>query len=103
MKQISDVDVARKMVQLSDSARDRGKPFNLTFATVKKILTRKTCYYTGEILTNESNSPNQRTVDRIDASKGYIEGNVVACTKDFNQRKGNLTIEDIAILAKKCL
>jgi hypothetical protein len=34
----------------------------------------------------------------MDSSKGYIEGNVVACTVDINQKKDNLSLEEIACL-----
>jgi hypothetical protein len=59
----------------------------------------KTCYYTGVTFTEDG--PNARSFDRIDSDKGYIEGNVVACTVDINGKKSNLTIDEIACLYNK--
>jgi len=102
---ITDIDVARKYCQLSDSARARGIQFELSLKKVRQILTRKRCYYTGVTLRRdvEADHPNKLTVDRKDASLGYIDDNVVACSHRFNQKKGSLTAKDIAILARKVL
>ena len=35
------------------------------------------------------------SVDRIDSEKGYTKDNIVFCTWDFNDRKGNISLEDI--------
>ena len=35
------------------------------------------------------------SVDRIDSGKGYTKDNIVFCTWDFNDRKGNISLEDI--------
>lgn len=58
---------------------------------IKRLLERKTCYYTGSRFTNSENY--RRTIDRVDSSKGYVKGNVVACTHGINQIK-NLILED---------
>lgn len=78
---INDEDVFRKWAQLRDSAKSRGIEFSLSFCSVKNILNAKRCHYTGiEFDTGEF----RRTVDRIDPSKGYVKGNVVACSAYFN-------------------
>ena len=33
------------------------------------------------------------TIDRIDSSKGYVEGNVCICTWFINTMKANLTVD----------
>lgn len=99
--EVSDLDVAKKMIKISQSASDRNLEFNLSFETVKKLLSYKTCYYTNRPFSNDSDEKYGRSFDRIDSSKGYVEGNVVACTIDINQKKSNMTIEEIACLYNK--
>jgi|TARA_R100001530_G_scaffold107208_1_gene74940 hypothetical protein len=63
------------------------------------------CAYTGESMThtrsmNESMSnrikvKSNMSVDRIDSDQGYTRDNIVFCTWDFNDRKGNISLEDI--------
>lgn len=84
-KEITDADVAQKYLSLRSSANRRGKEFNLTLSDVRTLLKKKTCYYTGLKFTDEVNY--QRTVDRVDNTKGYVKGNVVACTHIANQLK----------------
>lgn len=84
-----DLVVGEKWVNLRKSAHRRGKDFNLTIGDVKKLVLRKTCAYTGVRLT-----PDNRTVDRIDASKGYVRGNVCAVTHAANQLK-NAALENV--------
>lgn len=84
-KIITDCDVAKKFLQLQESARRRGKDFTISLVDVRTLLKKKVCYYTGLKFTDEDNF--KRTVDRIDNSKGYIKGNVVACTHIANQLK----------------
>ena len=96
---LSDVEVARKMVNIHSSASSRNLEFNLTFDYVKKLLEYDKCYYTNVPFTEEGLSA--RSFDRLDNDKGYILGNVVACTVDINGKKNNLTIEEIIYLYKK--
>jgi hypothetical protein len=96
---LSDVEVARKMVNIHSSASSRNLEFNLTFDYVKKLLEYDKCYYTNVPFTEEGLSA--RSFDRLDNDKGYILGNVVACTVDINGKKNNLTIEEIICLYKK--
>ena len=92
---ISDLDIAKKMIKISQSAQDRKLEFNLTFETVKRLMTEPRCYYTDKPFGVEENGLSARSFDRVDSSKGYIEGNLVAATVDINQKKSNLTIEEI--------
>jgi hypothetical protein len=101
-REILDIEVARKMIKIYQSAVDRKLEFNLSFATVKKLLSYKTCYYTNrEFVEDRENSPFARSFDRIDSNKGYVEGNVVACTVDINGKKSNLSLEEIETLYNK--
>ena len=96
---ISDVEVAKKLVNIHSSAQSRSLEFNLTFEYVKKLLEYNTCYYTNVIFTEDGT--NARSFDRVDNDKGYVIGNVVACTIDINGKKNNLTIDEIVCLYKK--
>jgi hypothetical protein len=78
---------------------DRKLEFNLSFESVKTLLRFSTCYYTGRKFDVEG--PYSRSIDRIDSSKGYIEGNVVSCTIDINGKKSNLSDEEIELLYQK--
>ena len=95
---ITDYVVCKKLVQLKQSAISRGIEFDLSFRTVKRLLLQKNCYYTGKKMTNTG--LNARSIDRVDSSLGYIEGNVVACTTDINSKKTNLSVEEIMLLSK---
>lgn len=93
MKKIPDIEVAKKMINLQQSATSRNIEFDLSFETVKMLMTRTNCYYTGTKFEDEGKFA--LSIDRVDPKKGYIEGNVVSCTIDINSKKANLTIEEI--------
>ena len=95
----SDVEVAKKLLNIYQSAMDRKLEFNLSFESVKTLLKFQTCYYTGRRFDNDG--PYARSIDRIDSSKGYIEGNVVSCTVDINGKKSNLSDDEIELLYHK--
>ena len=95
----SDVEVAKKLLNIHQSAMDRKLEFNLSFESVKTLLKFQTCYYTGRRF--EQDGPYSRSIDRIDSSKGYVEGNVVSCTVDINGKKSNLSDEEIELLYTK--
>jgi len=96
---ISDIEVAKKLINIYQSAQDRKLQFNLSFEYVKKMLEYKTCYYTGKAFTEDG--PHARSFDRVDSDKGYIEGNVVACTIEINGKKSNLSFDEISCLYHK--
>lgn len=96
---LSDVEVAKKLLNIYQSAVDRKLEFNLSFDSVKTLLKFPTCYYTGRKF--DQDGPYSRSIDRIDSSKGYIEGNVVSCTVDINGKKSNLSDEEIELLYTK--
>lgn len=96
---ISDVEVAKKLVNIHSSAQSRNLEFNLTFEYVKKLLEYTTCYYTNVTFTEDGIYA--RSFDRVDNDKGYVIGNVVACTVDINGKKNNLSIDEIVYLYKK--
>ena len=95
----NDLEVAKKLIKIHQSAVDRKLDFNLSFDTVRRLMGYRTCYYTGREF--ESEGPYSMSFDRVDSSKGYIEGNVVACTVDINGKKSNLSIDEIKALYEK--
>lgn len=99
MKKIPDIEVAKKMINLQQSSTSRQIEFDLTFETVKHLMTRTNCYYTG--VPFEDDGKFAFSVDRVDSKKGYIEGNVVACTVDINSKKSNLSYEELKQLISK--
>jgi hypothetical protein len=100
-KKSGDLEIAKKMIKIWQSAMDRKLEFNLSFETVKRLMSYKTCYYTGKPF--EDDGPYARSFDRVDSSKGYIEGNLVACTVDINSKKSNLTVDEIKMLYDKLI
>lgn len=102
MVELNDLSIARRLINTKTSADKRGLEFNLSFQKLKRILTTKRCFFTGVLLDREdAESENYLTLDRLDASKGYTDDNVVACAKSFNFRKGNITVSDIELMYKK--
>ena len=96
---ITDLEVAKKMLKIYQSAQDRKLDFDLSFESVKKLLSYQTCYYTNRKFDDEGQF--SRSFDRVDSAKGYIEGNVVACTVDINGKKSNLSMEEIECIYNK--
>jgi len=96
--QLTDLEVAKKMLNLKQSADSRNIKFDLSFATLKELMEQKKCFYTGRVL--ESKGDFALSIDRIDNKLGYIEGNVVACTVDINRKKTDITIDEIELIYK---
>jgi hypothetical protein len=90
-----DYKIATKYLSLQQSAKSRNLEFNLSLTSLKNIYRAKRCYFSGVILTSST-----VTIDRVDNTKGYVKGNIVACHKRVNQRKNNLTINEIELLYK---
>jgi hypothetical protein len=99
---LTDYQIAKKLIQLKQSADSRSINFDLKFKTVKRLLLAKKCYYTG-IIFEPGVGLNSRSIDRVDPHKGYVDDNVVACTIDINSRKSNLDMKEITVLYKKIL
>jgi hypothetical protein len=96
---VSDLEIAKKMLKIYQSAQDRKLKFDLSFESVKKLLSYQTCYYTNKPF--EADGVFARSFDRIDSSEGYVENNVVACTVDINGKKSNLSFDEIECLYNK--
>ena len=98
MNNISDLEVAKKLVAIKTSADSRGIDFDLSLRRVRQLLATKRCYISGVKLNKIQHDPNQLTFDRLDNIKGYTDYNVVACSLKMNRLKDSLTVEDITML-----
>lgn len=78
--------LAQQYSKKSERAKQRSVEWKLTFAQFKKIMSRRTCAYTGNKFT-EVNFP---TLDRLDPGKPYIVGNVYKVGNVANQLKNTL-------------
>lgn len=101
-----DLYAAKHLVWKAENAKKRGIEFNLTVASMKNLLSAKRCFYTGIGLTKSTGKEENGelrlsdfTIDRIDGSKGYVKGNVVACCHAANQMKNQF--ESLGIVGLK--
>lgn len=78
--------VVNKWISLKNSAASRKLKFDLTVLSVRNLLRAEKCFYTG-VSFNSKMRGLGKTIDRIDPNKGYVRGNVVACTDGYNQAK----------------
>jgi len=92
---MNDLYIAKKLIRLEQSANKRGIEFDLSFSDVKRLLNTKRCYYSRVELTDVEEDPNQRSLERVDNNKGYVKGNVVACSRRLNSIKSNLEVKEI--------
>jgi len=91
MRKIEDIEVARKMINLQQSATSRNLEYNLTFETTKRLMSYTRCYYTN---VEFNDTTNIFSIDRVDPKKGYIEGNVVACTVEIKKFWASEKVEE---------
>lgn len=61
---------------------------------MRNLMLAKNCAYTGLPLTEPvpggPRKASDRTIDRVDATRGYVKGNVVACCHAVNHMKGQV-------------
>lgn len=83
--------VCNKYINKIKDARRRELEFSLTFAEFRALLTKKRCAYTGVPLTFHIDGAKQTNTDlsieRIDNSRGYVRGNVMAVCYAANNIK----------------
>ncbi len=96
MGEITDIFIAKKFLQISNSASERQIPFSMSLRKIKELLNETHCYFSGVEFQPEGDL--SRTFDRVDSTKGYTDNNVVVCTFILNKRKHDLTLEEIEFL-----
>lgn len=91
--------VAKFYLNKHKNAFSRGIEFSINLISLRNVLKAKRCYWTGIELTHPplTNSgeyppgykkrPSDVTIERIDSRKGYVKGNVVACSQYANSLK----------------
>lgn len=93
-----DTYVAEYYVRKIQQCKDRRIKFDLTLTQVKNLLRAQKCQLTNTELTHTNagvevkklqQRPTDVTIDRIDSSKPYEKGNVMAVAKFANQLKGD--------------
>lgn len=100
---MNDLTLAKKYVQKAQSSADRGIEFSLSLTSYRNLMRAKKCYYTDVPLT-DGVGPNRRTIDRIDCKKGYVKGNVVACSHRINRLKNSWESDRVSLdLVEKVL
>lgn len=93
--------------QKAQSANRRGLDFTISFSEYKRLMARKSCYYTGISMTRcqgkgaENWRPTDRTLDRVDGSLGYVPGNVVSCSRAANALKARWEHPDCSPISPK--
>jgi hypothetical protein len=101
MSRLKDIDIAKRLLRTEQSAKRRDIEFDLSFSKLKRLLNAKTCFFTGNKLNfDDPEHENYLTLDRVDASKGYVDDNLVACGRTFNMRKGEASAKDIVLIYK---
>jgi len=96
---MTDLNLCHEYIRLHTSAKDRGIPFDLSLCSFRNLLRRKKCPYTGEDLITHGKD-NTASIDRIDNSRGYVCGNVIACSITANSLKSNMPTDMILRMAK---
>ena len=88
-----------KFSKIKRAAKERNLEFNVTMFYLWNLFLKqnKTCALTGDVLENIDKA----SLDRIDSSKGYIEGNVQWTTSIANICKYTLTMEEFVCLCNK--
>lgn len=90
-----------KLWKINNSAKARNLECSLTMEYLWDLYLKqnKKCAITGDYLPNI----NKASLDRIDSSKGYIEGNVQWVTSIANICKYTLTMEELIDFCKKVI
>jgi hypothetical protein len=89
--------------RIRSEARKRGLKFNFTIEKAWDLFLsqQKRCALTGEEIRFGSSLERTASLDRIDSSKGYEEGNVQWVTKEVNFAKQSLSQKDFVELCKR--
>lgn len=100
-----DIAVMKVMHNKINSCRTRKIEWKLTFTSVKNLMKARYCYYTGIEMTIPSKEgailPTDFSIDRVDSSKPYEKGNVVAACHAANQLKSVIESPTNEILTMK--
>ena len=93
---MNDLELAQKYVATAESAKSRNIEFTLSLTSYRNLMRSKKCFYTQVPFKNKGIY--KRTIDRIDNKKGYIHGNVVACTQRINSMKNSWESQNLSLI-----
>lgn len=93
----NDIKLAQKLISLRDRSAHLGKKFDLTFAFLKRLKSRKTCEYTG---IRFDDNEHKLSIERVNNTKGYTQDNVVAVSERINQAKSDFTYSELKLILK---
>ena len=86
--------IAKAYLKKAFNAKKVNQEWSISIAQFKKLYLQTHCYYSGEELSERGEDHvgkwNYPTYERVDASKGYIQGNVVVICHCLNDLKGQL-------------
>lgn len=106
---VTDLIVAKKLVNIKKSAQSRGLHFDMSLKRIRQLLNTKKCALTGMRIYVYNDVPDHvktttpddcLSFDRFDSSKGYVDDNVIAVSHMINLKKSNLSPQEIINLSK---
>lgn len=91
-------DLQKRFKQWHRGAIRRNIAWDISIEDVLKL--PMICFYTGQNLTFEPLSDNTVSLDRLDSTGGYVEGNIVLCCANVNMMKNILTHDKFVSICK---
>lgn len=90
---ISPIKIAECYVNKAKNAKLRSIKFDMSLLTFSNIKNQSVCAYSG--LPFDDTEHGSLSLERIDNSIGYIDGNVIPVRREYNTLRGDLTSETI--------
>jgi hypothetical protein len=91
--------LSRRATEIRRRCRHKGMDYSEGLSDILHKLWSKQggkCFYTGVVMDcacDYHTNPHSMTVDRIDPTKGYIDGNICLCTSISNRMKQDMSME----------
>ncbi|AXF40597.1 Srd anti-sigma factor [Acinetobacter phage vB_ApiM_fHyAci03] len=90
---ISNIKIAECFVNKAKNAKLRGIKFDMSLSTFANIKHQTLCAYSG--MPFEENETASMSLERIDNTIGYIDGNVIPVRRELNTLRSDLTSDTI--------
>lgn len=86
----ADLALAKRYMSTRENAKKRKIPFDLSLKKAAELLSETRCAVTGKLFTSKGGmDATSLSFERIDASVGYVDDNVIAVTNKVNSFKGS--------------